>query len=286
VEYARTSASPASSSARAALALDRAERAPATRTAARVSEAQGWVAQLAPAAGPRAIRAIAAVPATARGREPSWGALAFEKSGKLLVRTRAAGVVRVDPDLGDEAAAEVAAWKTAVTSPDGAMRWIEAYDPCDGLPLRATFAPSGGDDMRDLALPLPPTLGNHCAGARGAPARVLPIAWGPSGLEAIVEGEPVLVSPDLAHASALAALLDQAPSLGAPRSPDGKTTVVPTGAGLVVRGLAGSARTRLLRAAELDGTYAEQTDCAVSDDGAHVACVRAGKAWVGAWEAP
>jgi hypothetical protein len=268
---------------RAALALDRAQRAPASRTASRLAEAQGWIAQLAPAASPpRTLRAVAAVPAVARGHEPSWGALAFEPGGKLLVRTRA-GVVRVDPDLGDESEAPGADWKLGVTSPDGALRWIEAYDPCDGLPLRATFAPSSGDDARDVALPVPPPLGDRCAGARGAPARVLPVAWGAGGLEAIVEGEPVLVAFDLARATPLAAFLDQAPPRGAPRSPDGKAMVVATGSGLVVRG---AGRSRLLRAAELDGTYAEQTDCAVANDAAHVACVRAGKAWVGAWDAP
>jgi hypothetical protein len=45
------------------------------------------------------------------------------------------------------------------------------------------------------------------------------------------------------------------------------------------------ARTRILRASELDATYAEQRDCAVSNDATHVACVRAGKAWVGTWDA-
>ncbi|MGO9837262.1 MAG: hypothetical protein ACLP1X_23955 [Polyangiaceae bacterium] len=268
---------------RAALALDRAERPPATRTASRAHEAEGWIAQLAPVAKARVVRQVAGVPMVARGREPSWGALAFEASGKLLVRTRA-GVARVDPDQGDEAAAtDVPEWKAAVTSPDGAMHWIETYDPCDGLPLRATFETASGDDVRDLALPVVPRLGGRCAGSRGAPARALAIAWGPGGLEAIVEEQPLLVAPDLTHASALATFLDQPATPGAPRSPDGKTYVVPTGAGLVVRG---PGRARLLRGAELDGSYAEQHDCAVSNDATHVACVRAGKAWVGTWEAP
>jgi hypothetical protein len=268
---------------RAALALDRAERPPATRTASRAHEAEGWIAQLAPIAQAHAVRQVAGVPMVARGREPSWGALAFEASGKLLVRTRA-GVVRVDPDQGDEAAAaDVSDWKAAVTSPDGAMHWIETYDPCDGLPLRATFETASGDDVRDLALPVVPRLGGRCAGSRGAPARSLAIAWGPGGLEAIVEEQPLLVAPDLTHASALAVFLDQPATPGAPRSPDGKTYVVSTGAGLVVRG---PGRARLLRATDLDGSYAEQHDCAVSNDATHVACVRAGKAWVGRWEAP
>ena len=262
---------------RAALALDRAERPPATRTAARAAEAQGWVTQLAPLTAARTVRAIAAVPIEPKGHEPAWGSLAFEPDGKLLVKTLA-GVVRVDPDQGDEAAAGGVDWKPAVTSPDGALRWIEAYDPCDGLPLRATFAT--GDDVRDVALPVPPPLAGRCAGSRGAPARAIPIAWGARGLEAIVEGEPILIAPDLTNASLLAAFLDQDATRGSPRSPDGKTFVVPTDAGLMVRG---PTRARLLRARELDGSYADQRACAVSDDATHVACIRGSAAWVGAW---
>jgi hypothetical protein len=265
---------------RAALALDRAERAPATRTPARVAEAQSWVTQLAPLTAARMVRAIAAIPVEPKGHEPAWGALAFEPDGKLLVKT-AAGVVREDPDQGDEDLAGGVDWKPAVTSPDGSLRWIEAYDPCDGLPLRATFAT--GDDVRDVALPVPPPLAGRCSGSRGAPARAMPIAWGSRGLEAIVEGEPILIAPDLASASSLAAFLDQAPTRGSPRSPDGRTFVVATDAGLMVRG---PTRARLLRARELDGTYADQRACVVSDDATHVACVHGGKAWVGSWDAP
>ncbi len=272
---------------RAALALDRAERPPAAKTPARLAEAQRWLASLAPIAIARSVRAISAVPLLSRAHVPAWGALAFEPSGKLLVRTRS-GVVRVDADAGDEQDADgVAQWPTAVTSPDGAMRWIETYDPCDGLPLHATFAASNGEDLRDLVLPVSPQLADHCAGARGAPARALPVAWGPAGLQAIVEGDPVLVSPDLAHASALAAFLDQPAVAGAPRSPDGRLLVVPTGAGLLVRGPESA---RVLRASELEGTYGDLRDCAASNDGGHVACVRDGKpeakAWVGAWSLP
>jgi hypothetical protein len=266
---------------RASFALDRAESPPAARTPSRATEAQGWITQLAPALPARSLRAVAAVPVASRGHEPAWGTLAFESSGKLLVRT-AAGVVRVDPDQGDEASADGVDWKPGVTSPDGSLRWIETYDPCDGLPLRATFATGGGDDMRDVGLPVPAPLGGRCAGSRGAPAGAIPIAWGKRGLEAVVEGEPVLVATDLASASPLAAFLDEPSLRGSPRSPDGKTYVFATEAGLLVQGASGA---RLLRARGLEGAYADQRSCTVSDDGTHVACVRSGKAWVGAWDA-
>jgi hypothetical protein len=250
----------------------------ATLTAARAAEAEKWLTQAAPVANARAVRAIAAVPAVATGHEPAWGALAFEASGKLLVRTRA-GVVRVDPDAGDEASADAIAWRPAVTSPDGATHWIEAYDPCDGFALRSSFA--SGDDLRDVPLPVAPPPGVRCAGARGAPSWTLPLAWTGGGLEAIVDGVPLLVGADLGRASPLASFLDTPGPAGSPLSPDGKTIVVPTHVGLVERS---AARTRLLRGSALSGTFDDQRDCTVSNDGNHVACVRAGRAWVGAWE--
>ncbi|MGO8991920.1 MAG: hypothetical protein ACLQVI_01230 [Polyangiaceae bacterium] len=271
---------------RAIGAFDRAQLPPATRTSQRTTDAQGWIAQAAPVlAAPSVLRALGAVPQIDRGRAPSWGVLAFEPSGKLLVRT-VAGVVRVDPSLGDETAAgDVSPWRTAAVSPDGAYRWVESYDACDGLALRATFAPNAGGDMRDIALPVAPPLGSKCAnaGAHGDPATTLPLAWGPRGLEAIVAGEPLLVSPDLSRATLLLAGggLDQPVTLGAPRSPNGKVIVVPTTMGILVRG----ARSRLFRAKELEGGYLELRDCAVSDDGARVGCVRGGRAFVGVWEA-
>jgi hypothetical protein len=262
----------------AALTLDRVERSPAAPAAARLADAEKWITAIAPASTATSVRAVSAVPATATGHEPAWGALAFETSGKLLVRTRA-GVVRVDPDAGDEAAADGVTWKAGVSSPDGAMHWIEAYDACDGLGLRATFA--SGDDMRDVQLPALPLTGVRCAGSRGGPAWTVPVAWTAAGLEAIVEGVPLLVAADLSRASLLSTFLDTAAQPGAPLSPDGKTLVVPTRFGLLEKG---PARTRLLRAPALDGTYAEQRDCVPGNDGRHVACARAGKAWVGTWD--
>ena len=268
---------------RAISALDRAQLAPATRTSTRTTDAQGWITQAAPLhAAPSVLRALGAVPHIERGRAPSWGALAFEPSGKLLVHT-VAGVVRADPVQGDEGAADdVQPWRSGVVSPEGAYRWVEAYDACDAISLHATFAPNAGGDVRDVALPIAPPLGAKCdhAGARGEPATTLPIAWGPRGLEAIVAGEPLLFSPDFARATPSVAPLDQPVTLGAPRSPNGKVVAVATAMGILVRG----AHARIFRAKELEGGYLELRDCAVSNDGARVACVRGGRAFVGVWD--
>jgi hypothetical protein len=279
---------------RAITALDRAERTPATRTPARASDAQGWIVQAAPVVQARAIRPVSAVPKSVRGGAPSWGALAFDASGMLLVRT-AAGVVRVEPELGDESDADgVSTWPSAVASPDGSMRWIEAYDPCDAFALRATFAPTGEEgDMRDLPVPVPPPLASKCA-KKGDAAQAIAFAWGTRGLEAVIGGEPVLVAPDLSRASPLPGFMDQPSQPGAPRSPNGRLMVVATSQGLLVRSARSDAAGRaqdaagkphLLRAKSLDGAYTVQTDCAVSNDGTRVACVQGGRAWVGLWDA-
>src|SRR5262249_917494 len=142
--------------------------------------------------------------------------------------------------------------------------------------LHATLGPGSEQDIIDVPLPVAPPLGTgRCASAKGDPASVFPIAWGPAGLEVVIAGEPLLIT-EQGRASALFAPLSQPYVFGAPRSPDGKTQVMPTTLGVLVRG----AKTRLLRAKELDGTYGEQRDCAVSDDGLRVACIRAGRAWV------
>jgi hypothetical protein len=268
---------------RAIAALDRAQLPPATHTAPRTTDAQTWIANLATVlAAPSSLRALGAVPQIERGHAPSWGALAFDANGKVLIRTTA-GVVRADPVQGDEASADdVKAWRAGVVSPEGAYRWVESYDACDGRSLRTTFAPNAGGDLKDVALPIAPPLGGKCAsaGAHGELAATLPVAWGARGVEAIVAGEPLLISPDLTRATPSVASLGQPVTLGAPRSPNGKILSVPTSLGILVRG----ARSRLLRAKELEGGYLELRDCAVSDDGGRVACVRGGRAFVGVWD--
>jgi len=267
---------------RAAGALDRAGVPPSTKTPARIAEAKGWIEKIAPPAQATVLRAVLAVPRSERGRPPSWGALAFEPSGKLLVRTPA-GVARVDPPTGEESdAGGVPAWPSDVASPDATRRLIDTYDPCDGFALRATIVATAGNDARDILLPIEPVVGARCQGTRGVPAHAAPIAWGPLGLEAVVGGFPVLVSPDLSHAVPLEQPLGQPVTAGAPRSPDGRTLVMPVTEGILVMG----AKARLLRAKELDGAYGELYDCAVSDDAARVACARGGRAFVGIWPAP
>ncbi len=260
----------------AIVSLDRAQLPPATKTAQRTKDAEGWIAQLAPITQATSVRAIAAVPQSSRSTTPAWGALAFEPSGKLLVRT-AAGVVRVDPEQGDETdASDQKTWGESVVSPDGSQKFTEAFEPCDGASLHATFVATDATapDVTDLLLPIASHTLSRCANAKGTAAPVVPLAAGNAGLEVIIAGEPILVTAG--HASLLRAALGQATPHGSARSPDGKTFAYATSLGVLVQGT----KSRVMRHTTLDGTYGEQRDCTTSDDGTRVACVRAGKAWV------
>jgi hypothetical protein len=272
---------------RAIDARDRAEVAPATHSPNLLTDVDVAITKAAPLSSQATLRAVSAIPQIYRAKGPSWGALAFDDANKLLVRTLA-GVVRVDPQNGDESAAtDVATWSSEVLAPDNTLRFIEAYSPCDFISLHATFAPVGAaeatGDLHDVLIPVEAPLGSSCASARGNPAAVTPIAWGASGLEALIAHQPISFSPDLKQASAIAKLVTQTGPHGSPLSPDGRSLAVPTSLGLVV--VQGD-KSRLFRAPELDGGYAELRDCTVSNDAQRVACVRGGRAFVGIWAVP
>jgi len=271
---------------RAIAALDGAGLPPASRTPARIAEATGWVTTLAPVAQATLVRAVSAVPRPKK-EAASWGPLRFGPAGELLVQTMA-GVVRVDPVHGDEADAPGdLAWASTVLAPRGERKLVGAFATCGRVALEATLAVTegahvDGGDATTVALPVATPIGGRCTPGERDPVPVIPLAWGAGGLELLVAGEPVLVAPDGVKASPLFQLLGQPVTPGAPRSPDGVTLVVPTSQGLFVRGAKG----RLFRARELEHGYGEVRDCAVSNDGLRVACVRGGVAFVGIWPAP
>jgi len=272
---------------RAISARDRAELPPSTHTPQLVADADAAITRAAPVSSQATLRAVGALPQIYRAKNPAWGALAFDATGKLLVRTLA-GVVRVDPAQGDESAAvDVATWPNEVLSPDNSLRWVEAYSPCDLVSLHASFAPIGATDvagdLRDVLLPVEAPLGVPCSSPRGNPASVTPIAWGASGLEAIVAREPVVFTSDLKQASAVAKFTTQIGPHGSPRSPDGETIAIAVATGILV---VHADKSRMFRAPELDGGYGELRDCTVSNDSARVACVRGGRAFVGIWASP
>lgn len=256
---------------RAIAAADVAQLSPATKTAARTAELKKLVDDVAPATQPLRTRTLAlSVPST-RAAHPEWGPLAFEPSGKLLVRA-SAGVQRVDPESGEGADAETPAWPTQVLSTDGKSRWLEAYHACEGVALRATFVPVGEGEMRDVLLPIAPLLGTRCAGGRGEAATAIPLAWGSRGLEAIVAGMPVIVRPEVSSAMILASPTGEMPPYGSPRSPGGRSFAIATHDGVLVKG----ARAIRVKAPELE-PYDDLRHCTTTDDAARIACVKRGK---------
>lgn len=256
--------------ARAFAAADLASVAPATRTAAKVAEVDKALAAVAPdleARGSRSLNVLVDPP----HQHPEWGPLAFESSDKLLVR-HGETVSRIDLASWEQEELDVPAWPSHVVSPDGRSRWLEAYHACDGVALRATFAPLAEGDVEDVLLPVAPRLGSRCAGGRGEAARAVPIAWGPRGLETIVSGQPLLVRLDAKAAAPLGPLPEEAPPRGSPRSPSGRALAIATSRGVLVR----TDKTTLRRAPEL-APYADLRHCTTTDDGAAVACVKKGR---------
>jgi hypothetical protein len=255
-----------------------AQSPPATKTAAKTKELEAALGQVAPFVQPRSVKNLAVAVTAARGPHPEWGPVAFEPSGKLLVRT-GSRVSRVDPESGEESDANVAQWSTQVLSPDGKSRWLESYHACEGVAVRATFAPTGADgEVRDVLLPVAPTLGTRCSGTRGELATSIPIAWASRGLEAIVGGVPLLVRPEQGQASLLASHLDEAPPPGSPRSPNGKNLAVPVKGGVLLKTPGKNVR---IQSADLE-PYAELRHCTVNDDATMIACTKKGRALVAA----
>lgn len=264
---------------RAVVALDRAERPPSAKTPARVKETTAAIEKVAPAREASSTRLFGAVPDEPPRDTPAWGPLAFEPDGHLLIKTKA-GVVRADPKTGDEADSGRPPWSPSIGG-DGHPTFLMALSACDGVAIRAVFNKSDGAGTAEALLPVVPPLAERCQVPRGEPALVRPLAWGPSGLEAIVSGEPVLIAPDGTRASLLATPLDAAAPPGSAKSPDGTAIVIPASVGLAVRAPSGA---HVLRAREWDGTYAEMRHCVVGNDARRVACVRGGRVVAGIWE--
>lgn len=256
---------------RAIAAADLVQLSPATKTAARTTELKKLLDDVAPATAPNKTKTLTLAVPSARAAHPEWGPLAFEPSGKLLVRT-SSNVQRVDPESGDAADAETPAWPSQVLSPDGKSRWLEAYHACEGVALRATFVPVGDGDMRDVLLPISPPLGTRCANGRGEAATTVPLVWSARGLEAIVAGMPVLVRPEAGTAAIQAAPTGEQAPFGSPRSPGGRSFALSTREGILVKG----SRSIRVKAPELE-PYDDLRHCTTTDDASRVACVKRGR---------
>ncbi len=219
---------------------------------------------------------------------PAWGPMTFLPNGQLLVRGRQ-GMVLIDVASGQETPAQgIPSWPAAVTNPDNTMRWLGAFDACDGMALRVRFGapnepafaiPSAVGTGREFVLPILAPAPSRCLpdGVR-ADMSPTPVAWGPSGLEAWVAGERVLIAPDQNQARLLSSDLAHAqpPHTGSPRSPDGRMFALATPLGALVRNTAGW---QLWRPGDREGAhaYAGFRACTAANDGHAIACVRGGR---------
>jgi hypothetical protein len=269
---------------RAIAALARIDFRPATRH--KKDEIQKWITKAAPPRTVAARTVAVEVDAAARG-VPAWGPLAFAVGGDLVVRTRA-GVVSIAMPSGAATKSDESAWPSAVTSPDGAERWLALYDACDGGPLRIRFGASSepaalapgapGPLSREVLVPILAPAPTRCVpgGARHS-LDAIPIGWG-GALEAFVAGEPVTVSPGAAQVEPLAsgAPLGQPWHLGSAASPDARALALATALGVLVRA---AGRWQLLRPDDIEGAkgYAGLSGCTAGGDGRVVACVRTGR---------
>lgn len=256
---------------RAIASAEVAQLAPATKTAARTAELKKLIDDVAPPTSPLRTKTLTVSVPSGRPAHPEWGPLAFEPSGKLLVRT-SSGVQRVDVETGEATAADTPAWPAQVLSPDGKSRWLEAYHACEGVALRGTFVPVGEGEMRDVLLPIAPPLGTRCAGGRGEAASTAPLVWSARGLEAIVAGVPVLIRPEASTALVQASPTGEMPPLGSPRSPGGRSFALATRDGVLVKG----ARALRVKSPDLE-PYDDLRACTTTDDASHVACAKRAK---------
>lgn len=226
-------------------------------------------------------RELKTPPSTPSKGAPAWGALAFESSGKLLIRA-ATGVVRVDTASFDEKEADdVPSWPWEVALPGKDARLSAVIDPCDAPNLAARVA---GHDVPTgatlLPLPMLPSMSPSRCGSGSTTLNAIPVAWGPSGLYTLVAHEPVLIpsavtSPTGARATGTlpppGASVEGAFVQGAPRSPNGAWIVVATRFGVLRRE---SGNGSLVRVKELEGLYPSLRECVIADGGNKLACVR------------
>lgn len=226
-------------------------------------------------------RELKAVPSTPSKGAPAWGALAFDGAGKLLIRT-ATGVVRVDTTSFDEKEADdVPSWPWEVTLPGKDARLSAVVDPCDAPNLAARVA---GHDVPTgatlLPLPMLPLMSPSRCSAGSSTFGAVPVAWGTSGLYTLIAHEPMWIPSTVTSASGGRATGTLPPPgtkpegafvQGAPRSPNGSWMVVPTRFGVLRREEGNGS---LVRAKELEGLYASLRECAISDAGSKLACVR------------
>ena len=200
----------------------------------------------------------------------SWGPLAFDAQGSLLIRTDAS-VMRFDPKtrvaVPDPESGPVSPWAMRVQAPGGKATLESVIDPCDGGLLQARLRRDGS--TTSLRLPVDAITTRGCTGGQ-RPVGVRPVLWSDQGLAMIVAGTSLRVSGDGKKVKRQGLAPGQAPS-GGPKSPDGKTTAHASELGVLVVEAGGNAQT--WRSASMASGYERLTACTASNGASAVACV-------------
>lgn len=231
-------------------------------------------------------RDLKALPSTPAKGAPAWGALAFERSGALLIRT-STSVVRVDPTtFAESEATDVPSWPWEVTLPGKDARLAGVVDPCDAPNLAARFS---GHDVPTgstlIALPMLPPMGKARCASPATIGSVAPVSFVGDGLHTLVSHEPVLIPSSLVGPSGAratgapvtAGAVSGVFVLGSPRSPSGSHLVVPTRFGILRRDES-TLSSALVVVGSLEGIYGSLRECAVADGGGRIACIRDNRA--------
>jgi hypothetical protein len=199
----------------------------------------------------------------APGPLPRYSPLRFTSDGLLLVQSRD-GVVAIGADGApvDTDARAFDSWPVSIQSPSGRL-FTGLILSCDRseVALQIT-APTGAREEPAAVSLLAPRPG-PCAGGPGvSPPRLVPLGFHGDLPELFIAGTRVGGAPGSDESGE--------PAFGSARSPDGKTTVLPSSLGLVVRG----AKQELWAGDLVDPPSLE--GCAVANEARAVACVRRG----------
>jgi hypothetical protein len=213
-------------------------------------------------AGP--IASLNALPAR-RTAAARWSPLRFEDDGSLLIQSSQA-VVRVTPDGREHALGEDAGpvrWPLEVTNQER-LRWTGVVQPCDRAEIELSLTDATGAAAAPVVTRLLAPRPGPCRGGLRPGPSLTAISWQAAGLEALVGGSPVGPSTSVGEA----ALRPGQP--GSPRSPDGRSMIVPTPLGLLIIHEQGA---ELWRGDGLSDTRA-LSDCVVANRQERAACIR------------
>ena len=263
--------------ARALQAFDVAVASKELPSASAVRDTERAILKLAPAAVATRVTTIEGVTPPPRAKTAEWGSLSFMTPTTFLVRGQTDSS-EVDAATGKVIGTSTQTWGPRVVSPDGSSRFVEVYNPCDGGPFHATFAPERDGDPRDVLLPLRTSL-QPCKRGEGERARVVPLSWTTKGFALLVNGVPVRVADGEGGLVTPVDLFDagDAPR-GSPRSPDGKVSAVTSSLGVLV---GTGKKKRLFRFPEIPPL--SLIDCVPNEQASLLACVRGERVIVGEW---